>query len=277
MRIDIDTGIHFRPCLLMSYTVTRCAPTNCVLADVLVINHPRRPFILLAGFCYQRLVGHEIQQSRQLGQSALLLYTGQSTGTGVYGSRDGVSSALSVPLLCAVFRTKRLRIFVDPLPPVRMRDHETIVAMSLKALYAGSLKLLMISGGAIATLLGVALVIITHPLTAFKKKRRESKYLLSVPGVSQPTRCPLCLCCVCSPSSVSAGPESGLARVCDCQWDQIPLCLCGRHLQTAHAPPSWLPRGHHSLLTTLTTLTHDIHLHFHAVLVLVALSVEGVL
>ena len=45
----------------------------------------------------------------------------------------------------------------------------------MKALVAGALKLLMISGGIIATLIGVVISIITHPLTAFKKKKRESE------------------------------------------------------------------------------------------------------
>ena len=43
----------------------------------------------------------------------------------------------------------------------------------MKALFAGSLKLVMISGGTIATLIGVVIIVITHPLTAFKKKKRE--------------------------------------------------------------------------------------------------------
>ena len=46
-----------------------------------------------------------------------------------------------------------------------------------------------------------------------------------------------------SSSSVSAGPVFGLPQLCDGQRDQVPLCLCWRHLQTTHALPAWVPRG----------------------------------
>ena len=128
---------------------------------------------------------------------------------------------------------------------------------------------------AVGQLLYVLLVFIRNPRRVLRKTARDSNRIPSLPAVSD-HKCSAFFC-VCSPSSVSTGPESGLPRVCDCQWDQVPLCLCRRHLQTTHAPPPRLPRGHHSLLTTITTLTHDTGLDFHTVLVLVALSVERVL
>ena len=46
-----------------------------------------------------------------------------------------------------------------------------------------------------------------------------------------------------SPSSLPAGPFPRLPRVCDCQWDQVPLRLRWRQIQTSHALPARLPRG----------------------------------
>ena len=43
------------------------------------------------------------------------------------------------------------------------------------AIFAGFLKLLLMCGGTIFILLHVAVTIITHPFSAFKKTRRDSK------------------------------------------------------------------------------------------------------
>ena len=59
-----------------------------------------------------------------------------------------------------------------------------------RALRSASLQLLMISVGLVFALLYILLIIITHPLSALRKKRRDSKFFSSL---FQPSLSFLCL------------------------------------------------------------------------------------